>query len=54
MRCLSSKRRIDILKKTTRMTIHIGFWSLVSGFVVSNFLYYGILQEKVRNDNIET
>jgi hypothetical protein len=53
MRCFSEKRRIATLKKTARITMHVGYWSLVSGFVISNFLYYGILQEKVRNDPFE-
>lgn len=54
MGCFSRKKRIAALEKVARMSVHIGYWSLVSGFLVSNFLYYGILQEKVRNDNIET
>mgnify|MGYP003674557419 CR=1 FL=1 len=42
------------LRKVARVSAHVGYWSMVSGFVVSNFLYYGILQEKIRNDNLET
>tara|TARA_R110000824_G_scaffold143061_5_gene310482 strand:+ start:95 stop:259 length:165 start_codon:yes stop_codon:yes gene_type:complete len=54
MRCFSKKRRIAALKKVAQISFHVGYWSMVSGFVVSNFLYYGILQEKIRNDNLET
>jgi len=50
MRCLSRKGRIAALKKAGLLSLHVGYWSLVSGFVISNFLYHGILQEKTRND----
>jgi len=32
----------------------VGFWSTVSGLIVANFLYHGILQEKTRNDRFNT
>jgi hypothetical protein len=54
MRCLSKEKRIAAYKKAALMSLHIGYWSVVSGFIISNFLYHGILQEKVRNEHLET
>jgi len=53
MRCLSKRRR-GLIKKAAFLPLHFGYWSLVSGLVISNFLYYGILQKKVRNDHLGT
>jgi hypothetical protein len=39
-------------RKTKKMVIHIGFWTTVSGFILANFLYNGILQEKIKKDHI--
>jgi len=38
-----------LLKKTKKLTLHVGFWSAVSGILLIKFLYDGIFQEKTRN-----
>ncbi len=42
-----------IADKTKKMVLHVGFWTTVSGFIVANFLYHGILKEKIKKDNID-
>tara|TARA_R110000851_G_scaffold6909_7_gene27306 strand:- start:33049 stop:33186 length:138 start_codon:yes stop_codon:yes gene_type:complete len=44
---------MKFISKTKKLATHVGFWSAVSGFVVVNFLYNGLLKEKTSNDHFE-
>lgn len=47
------KKRKKILKKSSKLVFHIGFWTTVTGILLTNFLYNGIFQEKTKKDNID-